>query len=138
MTGCVCCLYFQAYHAPSCDLYIAAESPSVYRLNLEHGQYLAPFDTNLDSVNALSIPPVHELLAFGGSTGVVECWDPRARGKSGELDVQHSLRMAGDLLDRYDGESIWSLSGMYVFFFENVTYDSHIAGPSFQFSCDIF
>ena len=35
-----------AYHYPSCDLYMTASGPEVYRLNLEQGRFLAPLVTN--------------------------------------------------------------------------------------------
>ncbi|KAJ5785060.1 Ribosome biogenesis protein ENP2 [Penicillium pulvis] len=77
----------------------------VFRLNLELGRYMRSFEVdvggddftstgggtlqggiNTGSVNTGAIAEEsHNLLAFGTSTGTVELWDPRAKGRAGIL-----------------------------------------------------
>lgn len=83
----------------------AAGNGEVYRLNLEIGRYMKPYqvdvggdDTmlaesnplhgsiNIGSVNTAAIAEdSHNLLAFGTSIGTVEFWDSRSKGKVGIL-----------------------------------------------------
>jgi ribosome biogenesis protein ENP2 len=80
-------------------------SGEVYRLNLEVGRYMKPYQVdvggddmttsgggalqggiNTGSVNTAAVAETsHNLLAFGTSIGTVEFWDPRSRGKVGML-----------------------------------------------------
>lgn len=80
----------------------------VYRLNLEVGRYMKPFQIdvggddmttsgggalqggiNTGSVNTAAIAETsHNLYAFGTSIGTVEFWDPRSRGRVGMLTGQ--------------------------------------------------
>ncbi|KAJ5928952.1 Ribosome biogenesis protein ENP2 [Penicillium verhagenii] len=77
----------------------------VFRLNLELGRYMRSFEVdvggddfhstgggtlqggiNTGSINTGAIAEEsHNLLAFGTSTGTVELWDPRAKGRAGVL-----------------------------------------------------
>lgn len=75
------------YHSPSSDLYLVGAGPEVYRLNLEQGRFLQPFETNAAELNVCGINPVHQLLAVGSTEGKIECFDPRSRGNVGTLDV---------------------------------------------------
>ncbi|KAF4627778.1 hypothetical protein G7Y89_g10374 [Cudoniella acicularis] len=83
-------------------------SGEVYRLNLEVGRYMKPYQIdvggddlttagggalqggiNTGSVNTAAIAEdSHNLLAFGTSIGTVEFWDPRSKGKVGVLAPQ--------------------------------------------------
>ena len=89
------------YDSSTCDLYVAAASSDVYRLNLEQGRFLAPFtSTKLVSETAvgstaLAQSSVHGLLAVGREDGCVECWDTRDRSSAAILNVADSLRSAG-------------------------------------------
>lgn len=89
------------YDPTTCDLYVAASSPDVYRLNLEQGRFLAPFtSTKLTSEvatgnTALAQSSVHGLLAVGREDGCVECWDTRDRSSAAILNVADSVRGAG-------------------------------------------
>lgn len=78
-----------AYHYPSCDLYIAAASDEVYRLNLEQGKFLNSLEveTAYGGVNCVDICPAHQLLGFGTEGGTVEFWDPRFRSRINVLNV---------------------------------------------------
>ena len=80
----------------------------VYRLNLEIGRYMKPYQVdvggddlttvgggalqggiNSGSVNTAAIAEEsHNLLAFGTSIGTVEFWDPRSRARIGLLSGQ--------------------------------------------------
>ncbi|KAH8601157.1 WD40-repeat-containing domain protein [Bisporella sp. PMI_857] len=84
----------------------AEESGEVYRLNLEIGRFMKPYqvDVGVDDqlgggglqggVNAGSVNTAalaedsHNLLAFGTSIGTVEFWDPRSKARVGILSGQ--------------------------------------------------
>ena len=83
-------------------------SGEVYRLNLEIGRYMKPYQVdvggddfttagggalqggiNTGSVNVAAIAEdSHNLLAFGTSIGTVEFWDPRTKARVGILGSQ--------------------------------------------------
>lgn len=75
-----------AYNSTSCDLLVGASGNEVYRLNLDQGRFLAPFELESEGVNALDVSPAHGLLGFGTDNGTVEFWDPRSRQIIGKLD----------------------------------------------------
>lgn len=86
----------------------AEKSGEVYRLNLEIGRYMKPYQVDVGgddyttagggslqggihtgSVNTAAIAEdSHNLLAFGTSIGTVEFWDPRAKARVGILAGQ--------------------------------------------------
>ena len=76
----------------TCDLVIGGSSSLLYRLNLEQGRFLAPFETSLSAVNSLVHSPDLGLLLAGGEDGLLECWDPRSRRRASVLDVRASQR----------------------------------------------
>ncbi|XP_014253484.1 nucleolar protein 10 [Cimex lectularius] len=78
------------YHYPSCDLYVTAAGPDIYRLNLERGQFLNSLTTEASEVNRIVINPVHQLVTVGTRDGKIEAWDPRQRKRCGVLDVAFS------------------------------------------------
>ncbi|CAB3231085.1 unnamed protein product [Arctia plantaginis] len=75
-----------AYHKPSCDLFIVGASSEVNRLNLELGQFLAPFVTKANEINCCAVNEEHGLLILGTESGHVEAWDPRTKSRQGILD----------------------------------------------------
>ncbi|ANB13264.1 Enp2p [Sugiyamaella lignohabitans] len=75
------------YDTNTCDLYIGASGNEVYRLNIDQGRFLAPFEVDADGVNCLERNPCHGLLGFGIEDGTVEFWDPRSRHRVGSLDI---------------------------------------------------
>jgi ribosome biogenesis protein ENP2 len=79
-------------NANTCDLVIGGSSSLLYRLNLEQGRFLAPFETSLSAVNSLVHSPDLGLLLAGGEDGLLECWDPRSRRRASVLDVRASER----------------------------------------------
>ncbi|XP_061378229.1 nucleolar protein 10 [Danaus plexippus] len=74
------------YHKPSCDLIVVGASSEVYRLNLELGQFLAPYVTKATEINCCGVNDEHGLLVFGTEGGHVEAWDPRTKTRQGILD----------------------------------------------------
>jgi len=85
-----------AYHPPSCDLYVGASGPELYRLNLDEGRFRAPIPVrSTEGVNVLRVNPVHMLLAAGGEDGGVELIDPRSRASLTWLDMGAALGPAG-------------------------------------------
>ncbi|XP_039950902.1 nucleolar protein 10 [Bactrocera tryoni] len=79
------------YHKPSCDLFVVGTTRDIYRLNLERGQFLQPFETDASCNNACDINPEHQLLIVGSKEGTVEAWDPRSKTRVGTLDVAIKL-----------------------------------------------
>jgi ribosome biogenesis protein ENP2 len=94
-----------AYNFPTCDALVGGQGGEVFRLNLEQGRFLSPFqlegtggssstDDVVTGVNAIDINPAHHLLAFGTETelgkGTVELWDNRARSRVGLLRLPYS------------------------------------------------
>ncbi|KAJ3316626.1 hypothetical protein HDU93_004368, partial [Gonapodya sp. JEL0774] len=75
------------YHPPTCHLSIATSSPSVFRLDLHRGTFLAPIETSLESVNAISTSDVHGLMGMAGDGLRAEFWDTRAARRVASLDV---------------------------------------------------
>uniref|UniRef100_A0A060TIE1 ARAD1D37972p n=1 Tax=Blastobotrys adeninivorans TaxID=409370 RepID=A0A060TIE1_BLAAD len=75
------------YNHASCDLYVGASGNEVYRLNLDQGRFLAPFELDSEGVNCLGVNPAHGLLGFGTEDGTVEFWDPRSRRRVSTLTV---------------------------------------------------
>lgn len=66
-------------------------------MNLEVGQFMAPFVTNASSINKCVINSEHGLVVFGTQEGKLEAWDPRSRSCQATLDC--ALHCA-DLDDR--------------------------------------
>lgn len=58
----------------------------MYRLNLEEGRFLSPFQTEASTLNSVDINPAHQLIVCGTKEGKVEAWDPRSRNRAGILD----------------------------------------------------
>ena len=84
-----------AYSPMTCDLYCACSGSDVYRLHLEQGRFLRPFETECPAVNKCELSLQHQLLGCAGTDGRIECWDQRQRTLAGALDVGAALRGAG-------------------------------------------
>lgn len=80
-----------AYNYATCDAYFVGTSHEIFRLNLEVGTYLKPFETNTVSLNSIAINPVHNLLVVGSQEGYIEAWDPRVRERVGTLDCAYDV-----------------------------------------------
>ncbi|XP_061387412.1 nucleolar protein 10 [Musca vetustissima] len=79
------------YHKPSCDLFIVGTTKEIYRLNLERGQFLQPYESEASCINACDVSAEHGLLMVGTKEGTVEAWDPRTKTKCSTLDVAIKL-----------------------------------------------
>ncbi|XP_062142963.1 nucleolar protein 10 [Drosophila sulfurigaster albostrigata] len=79
------------YHKPSCDMFIVGVGRDIYRLNLERGQFLQPYETDASCLNACEVNPEHHLLVVGTKEGTVEAWDPRSKQRCATLDVAMKL-----------------------------------------------
>lgn len=76
-----------AYNSHNCDLMVAGSGSEVWRLNLEQGQFLGGFQTDLADVNVIRVNPVHHLIGMGGPAATIECWDPRDRTRAASLCI---------------------------------------------------
>lgn len=75
------------YNPQNCDVIVGASSNEVYRLNIDQGRFLSPFEVDGDGVNCVDMNPVHGLLGFGLENGTVEFWDPRSRRRAAQLNI---------------------------------------------------
>lgn len=76
------------YDYNTCDMLVGASSNQVYRLNLDRGQFMAPFETEIEGgVNAVRVAPLHSLYGFAGEGGAVEFWDRRQRQRIGRMEL---------------------------------------------------
>lgn len=107
------------YHFPSADAVIGGQGNEVWRLNLEVGRFMKPFELEgstggadggeggagvgggvdvVTGVNAIDINPAHQLMCFGTDTelgrGTVEMWDPRSRTRAGLLRLPYAKLLA--------------------------------------------
>jgi ribosome biogenesis protein ENP2 len=80
------------YQHSTCDLLVVGTSSEIYRLNLERGQFLQPFETSCSILNTVDVNPYHNLICAGSQDGIVEAWDPRDRKKASSLDVAMHLK----------------------------------------------
>lgn len=87
-----------AYLKPQAHVVVAAEGKEVFRLDLEGGRFLKPFELGgyddgggggkgeVRSVECVGVADgSHGLLAFGTDVGTTEFWDPRSRNRVGVL-----------------------------------------------------
>lgn len=81
-----------SYHKPSCDLFVVGASSEIYRLNLERGQFLQPYESSCSEFNTSEINPEHHLLCVGSAEGTIEAWDPRDKKKCSTLDVAMKIK----------------------------------------------
>lgn len=85
-----------SFHKPSSDLFIVGASSEIYRLNLERGQFLQPYESACSEFNASEINPEHHLLCVGSAEGTIEAWDPRDKKKCSTLDVAMKIKSNRD------------------------------------------
>ena len=102
-----------AYLKPAAQVVVAAEGREVYRLDLEAGRFLKPFDVggydsggggaaeggeDVGSVECVGVADgSHGLLAFGTDVGTTEFWDPRSRNRVGVLGPPASAAASYDV-----------------------------------------
>ena len=70
-----------AYHRNSCDLFTVGSSNEIYRLNLNQGQFMKPFESSAEGINSCSVNYSLDLLGVAGEKGVVELWDLKDKKK---------------------------------------------------------
>jgi ribosome biogenesis protein ENP2 len=96
-----------AYLKPQAHAIIPAEGNEVFRLDLEAGRFLKPFELGgfdgpggeVKSVECVGVADgSHGLLAFGTSAGTTEFWDPRSRNRVGVLAPPANGGMVTDTL----------------------------------------
>jgi ribosome biogenesis protein ENP2 len=89
------------YDKMTCDLVLAASSNEVYRLNLDRGQFMAPFESGAEAVNCVRISPLHGVYGLACDNGTVEFWDRRDRRRMNVLQIARttdfSLKSQTDL-----------------------------------------
>lgn len=71
---------------------VVGASSEIYRLNLERGQFLQPFESQCSGFNTADVNPEHHLLCVGSVEGTVEAWDPRDKKKCATLDVAMKIK----------------------------------------------
>ena len=79
-----------AYHYPSCDLFFVGMGREIFRLNLEQGRFLQPYETESTELNVCEINKIYDLLAVGSTEGKVHCFDPRSKTNASTLDIRNS------------------------------------------------
>jgi len=92
------------YQKQRAEVTVPADGNAVYRLDLEAGRFLQPFELEEDVKSGESIgieSNCHGLLAFGTNKGTVEFWDPRSRDRIGILTPPRgdmsTIGFAGDV-----------------------------------------
>lgn len=77
-----------AYNDVTCDLFVGSSGNEIYRLNLEQGRFMKPFNIESErGVNSIDINPIHGLFSAGLEDGTVEFWDPRAKQRVVKLQI---------------------------------------------------
>lgn len=84
-----------AYAPATAELLVVGSAPEVYRLSLEEGRFMAPLPARSPGINACGVSPAHGLLACAGETGLLECFDTRARSAAGVLDAATACGTSG-------------------------------------------
>lgn len=79
-----------SYHKSSSDLFSVGSTNEVFRLNLHQGQFLKPFETNAEAINACRVNESLEVLGIAGEKGIVELWDLRDKKKAIGLPILES------------------------------------------------
>lgn len=79
-----------AYQPTRAEVVVPAEGREIYRLDLEAGRFLKPYEAEegINTVESVSVADKsHGLLAFGTDKGTVEFFDPRVRSRIGVLGL---------------------------------------------------
>ncbi|GAV26775.1 hypothetical protein PMKS-000231 [Pichia membranifaciens] len=87
-----------AYDDVSCDLYVGASGDEIYRLNLEQGRFMKPFQIESDrGVNSVDVNTTHGLFSAGLEDGTVEFWDPRAKQRIIKLQIAEAKESGSEI-----------------------------------------
>ncbi|AWU73929.1 uncharacterized protein C5L36_0A05260 [Pichia kudriavzevii] len=86
------------YNDVTCDLFVGASGNEIYRLNLEQGRFMKPFNIESDrGVNSIDINPIHGLLSAGLEDGTIEFWDPRAKQRIIKLQIPEATENGSEI-----------------------------------------
>jgi ribosome biogenesis protein ENP2 len=75
------------FHHGTCDLYAVGSTHEIYRMNLEQGRFLKPFESSSPAINCCGVNPAYGWIGFGGADGTFELWDPRERKRVSALRI---------------------------------------------------
>ncbi|CAG5114363.1 Oidioi.mRNA.OKI2018_I69.chr2.g8421.t1.cds [Oikopleura dioica] len=78
------------FYPANSEVLVAASGNEVYRISLEEGRFLQPYQMAMDEAMSIAVSPEHYLVSLGGSESTVECWDPRARSAVGCVKLPQS------------------------------------------------
>ncbi|KAK9479100.1 WD40-repeat-containing domain protein [Lipomyces japonicus] len=95
-----------AYRPDNCDLYVAGSGNEVYRLNIDQGRFMSPYDLGDDitGANCIDVNSAHGLIGVGLENNTVQFWDPRSRSKLIQMEI------GGSVISNYEvGGGITSL-----------------------------
>lgn len=84
-----------AYDPSGCELFLAGTGDQIYRIDLEQGHFLTPYESTHGGINSMAFCDSLQLLACAGEDGVVSCWDARDRKQVGELNVAGASAVGG-------------------------------------------
>ncbi|GBG33323.1 Nucleolar protein 10 [Hondaea fermentalgiana] len=93
-----------AYDPAACELFLGGTGSSLYRIDLEQGHFLSPFETSHEGINSLAFCEPLQLLACAGEDGVVSCWDTRDRKQVGALHVS-GPEASGGLVEQRNAQA---------------------------------
>jgi len=100
------------YQKQRAEVVVPADGNEIYRLDLEAGRFLKPFELEegVKSGESIGIENnCHGLLAFGTNKGTVEFWDPRSRDRVGILTPptgdMSTIGFAGDVFANNTSET---------------------------------
>lgn len=75
-----------AYNDVNCDLYVSSSANEIYRLNLDQGRFLQPFQLETNGgANYVDYNQVNGLVSVGLEDGTVEFFDSRAKSRISKL-----------------------------------------------------
>jgi ribosome biogenesis protein ENP2 len=96
--------------AAAAEVLAVGSGRHVYRLNLEEGRFLAPWETGSAGLTGVSVSSGHGLAAVSGEDGSVEIWDGRSRTRAGRVECPGGV--GGSVPELTCVE--WDWSGLHV------------------------
>eukprot|EP00330_Aristerostoma_sp_ATCC50986_P000683 CAMPEP_0114583810 /NCGR_PEP_ID=MMETSP0125-20121206/7500_1 /TAXON_ID=485358 ORGANISM="Aristerostoma sp., Strain ATCC 50986" /NCGR_SAMPLE_ID=MMETSP0125 /ASSEMBLY_ACC=CAM_ASM_000245 /LENGTH=297 /DNA_ID=CAMNT_0001777553 /DNA_START=367 /DNA_END=1260 /DNA_ORIENTATION=+ len=63
------------------DILICGSSEDIWRMSLDEGKFLTPFQSDASEVNAIDYNPYLNIAMTAGNDGILETWDYRERKK---------------------------------------------------------
>ena len=77
-----------AYIPYNADLAIVGASSEMWRLNLDQGRFLGPYETASPELNCVAYSQYLNLVAVGGTDGVTEFWSMDQKEKLIDLPIK--------------------------------------------------